>query len=326
MSKPIDILDAVPRRQDAMYMLAYLTILTLISKTLSWEKSTIDTHLKHWKESHQNNIDLLSRPMDDITDPVTTSRAYQKLMVSQLTTALAMARSGKEDKEMTAKPTSNVDVLEVLESLRDLRFEASCHKDYLLAMEIYEACEDILPDEYIQATGASEKAIELLHPDVRLTSPSSRSERAVEIKITEEIVTTAATKEETLSALNLHASMLSRQGKYEAAEEKNRRSLKGYEKVLGKEHPDTLTSLSNLAWVLSEQGKYEAADETSRRALEGREKVLGEEHPDTLTSLSNLASVLSKEGKYKAAEEMSRSSGAPSRKNTSLVRLPYNVM
>ena len=247
MSKPIDILDAVPRRQDTMYMLAYLTILTLLSKTLSWEKSATDTHLQHWKESHQNKINPLSRPMDDITDPVTTSRAYQKFMVSQLTTALAMARSGKGDKGMTAVPTSNVDLLKVLASLRDLRFEASCHKDYLLAMEIYEACEDILPDEYIQATGASRKAIELLHPDIRLPNPSSRSERAVEIKITEEVVTTAATKEEALSALNLHASMLGRQGKYEAAEEMNRRVLEGREKVLGKEHPDTLSRLNNLA-------------------------------------------------------------------------------
>ena len=30
------------------------------------------------------------------------------------------------------------------------------------------------------------------------------------------------------------------QGKYEAAEEMNRRALAGYEKVLGAEHPDTL--------------------------------------------------------------------------------------
>jgi hypothetical protein len=181
VSKPIDILDAVPRRQDAMYMLAYLTILTLLSKTLSWEKSATDTHLQQWKESHQNNIDPLSRPMDDITDPVTTSRAYQKLMVFQLTTALAIARGGKGDREMTANSASNVDVSEALAGLRDLRFEASCQKDYLLAMEIYEASGDILPDEYLQATGASKEAIELLHPDIRLldtlqirfTSPDS---------------------------------------------------------------------------------------------------------------------------------------------------------
>jgi tetratricopeptide (TPR) repeat protein len=112
--------------------------------------------------------------------------------------------------------------------------------------------------------------------------------------------------EGTLAALSLHALVLSDQGKYETAEEANRRALEGREKVLGKEHPNTLTSVSNLAMVLRLQGKYEAAEEASRRALEGSEKVLGKEHPSTLTSVSNLAMVLIDQGKYEAAEEASR--------------------
>jgi hypothetical protein len=40
------------------------------------------------------------------------------------------------------------------------------------------------------------------------------------------------------------------QGKYEEAEEMNRRALEGSEKVLGMEHPSTLISVSNLAGVL----------------------------------------------------------------------------
>jgi tetratricopeptide (TPR) repeat protein len=112
--------------------------------------------------------------------------------------------------------------------------------------------------------------------------------------------------EKTLSALHLHASVLSRLGKYEAAEEMNRRALEGSEKVLGKEHPDTLTSVSDMAFLLGRQGKYVAAEEMNRRALEGKEKVLGKEHPSTLTSVSNLALLLSRQGKYEAAEEMNR--------------------
>lgn len=168
VSKPIDILDAVPRKQDAMYMLAYLTILALLSKTLSWDKSVTDTHLERWKESHEDKIDLLSRPMDDITDPVTTSRAYQKLIVFQRTTALAIAKGGSGDQESTTNFTFSADASEALAGLRDLRFEASCHKDYLLAMEIYEASGDVLPYEYLQATGASKEAIGLFYPDIRL--------------------------------------------------------------------------------------------------------------------------------------------------------------
>ncbi|KAI9778300.1 MAG: hypothetical protein M1816_004150 [Peltula sp. TS41687] len=75
---------------------------------------------------------------------------------------------------------------------------------------------------------------------------------------------------DTLTSVSNLASVLQHQGKYEAAEEMDRRALEGREKAL----------------------KYEAAEEMNRRALEGREKALGKEHPDTLTSVSNLALVL----------------------------------
>ena len=115
-----------------------------------------------------------------------------------------------------------------------------------------------------------------------------------------EVVTT------TLYNLSLLASVLRYQGKYEAAEEMNRRALDGMERVLGVEHPDTLTSVSTLASVLRNQGKYKAAEEMNRRALDGYEKVLGVEHPLTLTTVNNLAVVLQNQGKYKASEEMNR--------------------
>jgi hypothetical protein len=44
--------------------------------------------------------------------------------------------------------------------------------------------------------------------------------------------------------------VLQYQGKYETAEEMNRRALAEYEKALGVEHPFTLTSVSYLASVL----------------------------------------------------------------------------
>ena len=40
----------------------------------------------------------------------------------------------------------------------------------------------------------------------------------------------------------------------------HRRALKGYEKILGLEHPDTLISVDNLRLMLSSQGKYEEAE------------------------------------------------------------------
>ena len=97
---------------------------------------------------------------------------------------------------------------------------------------------------------------------------------------------------DTLSAESMLAIVLVDQGKYEAAEEMNRRALAGREKVLSADHPDTLTSVSNLALVLLYQGKYEAAEEMNRRALAGSEKVLGVEHCNTLTRWRRCTSLM----------------------------------
>jgi len=99
---------------------------------------------------------------------------------------------------------------------------------------------------------------------------------------------------------------LSKQQKYEAAEEIYQRAVEGREKVLGKEHTQTLNSVNWLGNALYNQGKYEAAEEMYRRAIDGREKVLGKEHTRTLISINNLGNTLYDQGKYKAAEEMYR--------------------
>jgi hypothetical protein len=49
--------------------------------------------------------------------------------------------------------------------------------------------------------------------------------------------------DDTIGSLGLLASVLQGQGKYEAAEEMNRRALSGGEKALCVGHPDTLTSI-----------------------------------------------------------------------------------
>ncbi|KAK3690270.1 Tetratricopeptide repeat-domain-containing protein [Podospora appendiculata] len=72
---------------------------------------------------------------------------------------------------------------------------------------------------------------------------------------------------DTLTSMNNLAFVWKDQGKFEEAEQMNRRALGGREKVLGLEHPDTLTSVSNLASVLQDQGKYEEAEQMNRRAL-----------------------------------------------------------
>ena len=108
----------------------------------------------------------------------------------------------------------------------------------------------------------------------------------------------------TLDSLTLLALVVQARGNYEAAEQMNRRTKAGSEKVLGVDHPSTLISVGNLADLLRNQGKYEMAEEMNRQALIGREKILGAEHLHTLTSVNNLAAVLQDQGKYEAAEEM----------------------
>ena len=94
------------------------------------------------------------------------------------------------------------------------------------------------------------------------------------------------------------------QGRYNEAEQMDRRALDGREKVLGNEHPDTLRSVSNLASVLQHQGKYDEAEQMNRRALDSSEKVLGKEHPHTLMSVNNLGNLYKNQDKMAEAEAM----------------------
>jgi tetratricopeptide (TPR) repeat protein len=85
--------------------------------------------------------------------------------------------------------------------------------------------------------------------------------------------------------------VLQYQGKYEAAEEMNRRALEGSEKALGKEHPDTLTSVYCLAFLLHQRQQYEAASALYQRASSGYQYVLGPEHPTTVACYEHYSSL-----------------------------------
>jgi hypothetical protein len=86
----------------------------------------------------------------------------------------------------------------------------------------------------------------------------------------------------TLMSVGNLASVLGSQGKYEAAEEMNRRALEGKEKVLGKEHPDTLISVWCLADLLERMSREADAVLLYERAIAGLSTSLGTRHPHTL--------------------------------------------
>lgn len=109
-----------------------------------------------------------------------------------------------------------------------------------------------------------------------------------------------------LARYGVLAAVLQARGKYEEAEEIDRRVLEGRESVLGPDHIDTLATASNLALVLGKLGKHNEAERLNRRALEGRQKTLGPKNIDTLASISNLSLVLRDLGRYDEAESLSR--------------------
>lgn len=78
---------------------------------------------------------------------------------------------------------------------------------------------------------------------------------------------------DTLICVSNLATVIQIQGKYEQAEEINRRALVGYTKALGADQLDTLTCVGNLAMVLQDQKKYEEAEKMHRRALTGHQKA-----------------------------------------------------
>ena len=77
----------------------------------------------------------------------------------------------------------------------------------------------------------------------------------------------------------------------------NRRALKGYEKVLGVQHPNTLASVSNLASVLHIQQRYNDASVLYLRASIKFSNILGPDHPTTQACSQHYASMLREIGR-----------------------------
>ena len=138
------------------------------------------------------------------------------------------------------------------------------------------------------------------------------------LKVYSAALTKVENQETHIKFVILHniGSALSKQEKYEAAEEMYRQAIEGDEKAIGKEHASTLISVHWLGNTLYSQGKYEAAEEMYRRAIEGREKVLGKEHTKTLNSVNRLGNALYSQGKCEAAEEMYRRAIVGGKKST----------
>ena len=130
--------------------------------------------------SKHGDIRSLSCAMDKISDPLITSRAYQRLVVALLTTAPKISKGEKGDRKATLTSMSGVVVSGTPKSLHDVRKSANRHQDLSLALQTYERSNDILPKEYLQVTGLSVETTELLHPDIKLPETTSQLEQVME--------------------------------------------------------------------------------------------------------------------------------------------------
>ena len=143
----VKIVDAVPDESDTVYDLVRLTMLVLCSRFLlrqSWrmlEKSRVFDRCKDCAQK------LHLSPMDVITDPISSSRAYQNFRLLSLEV---------ENKRPRRKPGVPWRVDDVLKSIHD-------QGDYMLLLVSREHGVVPVPRDWLKDTGASDEAIECLH-------------------------------------------------------------------------------------------------------------------------------------------------------------------
>ena len=82
----------------------------------------------------------------------------------------------------------------------------------------------------------------------------------------------------TLTSINNISVLLQRTGKYEEAEVYNLRALEGFEKLLGKNHPNVHSCRGNHATLLHKLKRYTEAKELYISSIEGLRQG-GDQHP-----------------------------------------------
>ena len=107
---------------------------------------------------------------------------------------------------------------------------------------------------------------------------------------------------QTLDAL---AQVYGGEGKYERAEEAERRALTMEKVWLGPGHPSVASSLDHLGVLyMEDQGRYAEAEPLLKSSLAIREQVRGPHHPDVAVSLSHLAELYQYQGRYSEGEAL----------------------
>jgi hypothetical protein len=147
------ILDAVPDENDTMYDLVRLTMLVSCSRFLLRQRRQVlmTTNLYNRCEEFVQESSFFA--MDGITDPISSSRAFQDFRLLRLEVWDLGPPSNDWERDGT----------------RDIRERALSNNDYMLILASSEQGADSLGDIWLESTGASREAISRLHPHATLS-------------------------------------------------------------------------------------------------------------------------------------------------------------
>ncbi|KAL7275543.1 hypothetical protein RUND412_001502 [Rhizina undulata] len=119
------------------------------------------------------------------------------------------------------------------------------------------------------------------------------------LKICQEHISTYFTGSDSIKAAEASFAMsvvFQELGDLQQAEDLCGRSIDGYEKALGRDHPLCLEAIHRMGYILYRERKCNEALKLNREALAGKEKIFGSEHPSTLETMHNLAHVVCSAG------------------------------
>lgn len=161
---PLNILNAIPKKDDAVHTLVRCMMLADFSKFFASRSSQLFAEkeaFEQLREVVEGRLDL-SSPIHGIATPISRSRACQKLKLSHF-------NEKETHKSGTLRQAESVAPTRGTQELQEIRAEAEDHEDYMLVIATYVQNEDSLPYEWLERTGMSKEALDYFHPNVRLS-------------------------------------------------------------------------------------------------------------------------------------------------------------
>jgi tetratricopeptide (TPR) repeat protein len=107
-----------------------------------------------------------------------------------------------------------------------------------------------------------------------------------------------------VTSMNIYASLLTGKKKYKEAVEQYRKSLSLRIEMLGEDHPQTANAFLGLGNALIETKNFKEAEEKINKGLEAYKKKLLADHWNISYAESMLGKCYSREGKYGEAEKL----------------------